>query len=666
MSGLRVEVWLAVLLLLLPGVAPAEERILDFASRIDVAFDGSMEVTETIRVRAEGDKIQHGIYRDFPTHYRDRGGNRVHVAFEALGASRDDEAEAFFSESRSNGVRVYIGDKDAALASGVYTYTLRYRTHRQLGFFADHDELYWNATGNDWAFPIDHASASVRLPGELRPEQLKLGAYTGPEGSQGSDYVAQVTSNGAREPQEPVLERDPDAAQATSATVVAPVLATFASTRVLEPGEGLTLVVEFPKGIVLEPSREQRLHWFLQDNGGVLALGAGLLLVLAWYLLQWFRFGRDPRPGVIIARYEAPPGTTPSDLRYVQRMGWDTRCAAADLVDAAVRGAVRIRKSKEVFQLERAERVDLPERQGRLVDDLLQGKQQVSFSPGNHERIGNALKAHQKSLDEAHAGRDFQRNTRYVVIGALLSLAVLIGATLYATDGPEAFAVFFLFVWLSVWSFAVGTLSAAALHGWYRMFRPGGGSGSRSIGATVLLSVMAVPFWLGEIVALLALTSLIGLAFATLLFILIVLNVLFLWLMRAPTREGRKLLDQIEGLRRYLSVAERDTLARLKEPPMSTEQFERMLPWALALGVEENWTNRFAEAVGPAVAATTVSSINWYHGGSIGNVGSFASGLGSSLSGAISSSSRAPGSSSGGGGGGSSGGGGGGGGGGGW
>ena len=85
-----------------------------FDSEIAVGADASMHVTETIRVRAEGDRIRHGIYRDFPTDYRDRLGNRVHVDFEPEDVTRDGAAEPFHSERRANGVRVYFGSKDVA------------------------------------------------------------------------------------------------------------------------------------------------------------------------------------------------------------------------------------------------------------------------------------------------------------------------------------------------------------------------------------------------------------------------------------------------------------------------------------------------------------------------------------------------------------------------
>ena len=75
---------LALFLLLLPLTSVAEERILEFHSDILVMQDGWIEVTETIRVRAEGERIRRGIYRDFPTEYFDKLGNRYVVDFQPL------------------------------------------------------------------------------------------------------------------------------------------------------------------------------------------------------------------------------------------------------------------------------------------------------------------------------------------------------------------------------------------------------------------------------------------------------------------------------------------------------------------------------------------------------------------------------------------------------
>ena len=104
-------------------------------SDIAVHQDGSMTVTETIRVRAEGRNIKRGIYRDFPTRYRTKNGNDYVVDFELYDVSRDGKNELHHTESLSNGVRIYIGQKNVLLKPGEYRYKISYRTDRQLGFF---------------------------------------------------------------------------------------------------------------------------------------------------------------------------------------------------------------------------------------------------------------------------------------------------------------------------------------------------------------------------------------------------------------------------------------------------------------------------------------------------------------------------------------------------
>jgi uncharacterized membrane protein YgcG len=146
-------------------------------------------------------------------------------------------------------------------------------------------------------------------------------------------------------------------------------------------------------------------------------------------------------------------------------------------------------------------------------------------------------------------------------------------------------------------------------------------------------------------------------------------------LLPAYTPEGRRLEDEVEGLRQYLSVAESDDLVRMKRPPRTEEEFAKFLPYAVALGVEETWADAFARVLGiAAVAAATREYFSSTSSDSHASVGSFTSSI-ADMGRTISAASTPPGSSSGGsdsggssggGGGGSSGGGGGGGGGSGW
>jgi len=308
----------------------------------------------------------------------------------------------------------------------------------------------------------------------------------------------------------------------------------------------------------------------------------------------------------------------------------------------------------------------LPSTESRLVGDLLGSDREFTFKSAEHARVAAALKAHKTALREDYGRTHFRLNSGLTLVGMLISIVALMIATACIGDTERSGSLAFILIWLGVWSIGVFALGAKVVAAWREARRGRGGKRLASAGGATFLTVFALPFAIGEVAGIVMLAMAAGVLFALVFFALIAVNALFAHLLKAPTATGRRLLDQIDGLRLYLGVAERDELAAQKGPPVDTERYQRMLPYALALGVEENWTNRFAATVGPAVAAATVATAGWYHGHSVDNLGSFASGLGDSFGSAISSSSSAPGSSSGSGGGGSSGGGGGGGGGGGW
>jgi hypothetical protein len=551
----------------------AQERILRYDIDISIARDGALDVTEEIAVRAEGEQIRRGIFRDFPTRYRDRYGNRVSVDFEMLSVERNGEPEPWFAENHSNGVRINTGDDDFLPVPAEHVFTLRYRTNHQLGFFSDHDELYWNAIGTGWAFPIETASVQARLPTAVPIEELKPEGYTGRQGDKGSDYLAQVP---------------------------APGLASWRVTRSLLPGEGFTLVLSFPKGIIAAPTGTQKAVRLLKNNRGVLVALIGLALMIAYCAREWRRIGRDPHKGVVIARYEPAEGQTPASLRYLMHMGYDMRCFSSDILAMAVAGHVRIQREKgflkDDWTLERVSNANadaLSQSQRQLLDSLfIGGKTSLELKKSNATGISAAKQAHSSALDGDAHPRYFKRN------GTSIAKAFLIGG------------------------------AGAGL-----AFLTSGGSGMIAI--SILTALMVITL------------------------------VIFGFIIRAPTPDGRKLMDEAEGLKLYLSVAERDELARMQgpdEPPrLDAKRYELLLPYAVALEVEDAWTDKFIAAAGAAAAVAATHNMGWYRGGQVGDLGSFSKALGSSLTSQIASSSTPPGSSSGSGGGGSVGGGGGGG-----
>ncbi len=628
---------LLVFLFLTSVPVVAAERIISFQADIDVTADGAMTVTETITVRAEGRNIKRGIYRDLPTTYAGTVGRRVTVAYTHIGVLRDGRPEPHFQKDLSNGIRIYIGDKNRFLETGEYTYTLSYRTDRQLGFFDDHDELYWNVTGNGWSFPIDAASASVRLPSTVPGAEMVLEAYTGPAGAEGRDFEAILDLNSA---------------------------AQFRTTRPLASGEGLTIVVAWPKGHVAAPSAEERLKWFLEDNGALVAGAAGLVILLLYYALSWSRVGRDPQPGIVMPRYNPPKGYSPASMRYVRHMGYDDKTFSSALVNLAVNGHLTIRDDDGDYLLEKVPSAmgKLAAGESALLRRLFADGDRLKLERKNHKRIKSAIRAHSHSLEADYEKSYFKSNAGYTVLGVVLSVLTLAAAVIMSPSIAEMAAAGFMVVWLSVWTFGVFALGRAVYLAWQNL------NGVVGVSGAVFITLFALPFFGGEIMGIVFLAKSAGVALVVTLLALIFVNWLFYELMKAPTRLGRKLLDKVDGFRDYLVVAETDEL-RFKHPPEKTpELFERYLPYALALDVEEVWGGKFSEVIARAQGDGSYRQPNWYHGTHWHghSVGSFTSSLGSTLSSTVSSSSTAPGSSSGSGGGGSSGGGGGGGGGGGW
>lgn len=556
---------LAALLVLFqaPSGLAQDERILNYHSDIQIEADGSMTVSEQITVRSNQNQIRRGIFRDFPTRYRNRQGNRVIVDFEVIEVLRDGQPEPWFTERVANAVRLNTGNDDFLPGPGTYTYTIRYRTNRQLGFFEHHDELYWNATGLGWAFPVDQASARVHLPEAVDPEHMTLHHYTGPAGSRSSEAVGRV---------------------------IGPGIAEFLVDQPLPPGHGLTVVVEFPKGLVTEPTPQDELGWFLRDNRGMLVLLIGSFAIIAFYLREWLTKGRGPAPGVIIARYEPPEGYSPAGLRYLFKERYDQGCFTADLVALAVKGKLAIDYEKKTFseswtlrQTGQRQTGELPSSQSALFDALFEQGPVVALDSKNSSHLQGVMQRHTTVVAKRFKDTYIKTNAKTGWIGMLASLALTVLAFVLA-GGPSA---------------------------------------------PLVITVI----------------------------VLMLINFGFLMIMPAPTEKGRKLLDHVEGLKLYLSVAEKQDLARLQhptadEPSLTPERFEQLLPLALALEVEEAWTDKFTTAVGQAMAEKTRSSLAWYSGtgASLASLGGLSKSLSQNLSSSIASAASPPGSSAGGGG----------------
>jgi len=178
-------------LLWLATSALASERISDYHSDITLRADGQVEVTETLRVNVEHRGIRHGIYRDFPTRYKDNHGltNNI-VGFRVEDVLLDGRPVPYRVESLSNGKRIRIGSASSLVPRGQHEYTIRYTTNRQMAFAGGLARFWWNVTGSDWRFPIDHAKAVIHTPPGAAAEAVEQNAWLGPPGATDSSGVA--------------------------------------------------------------------------------------------------------------------------------------------------------------------------------------------------------------------------------------------------------------------------------------------------------------------------------------------------------------------------------------------------------------------------------------------------------------------------------------------
>jgi hypothetical protein len=627
-----LTLWLA-LALALP--AAAREEIRAFSAGVTMAADGSVAVTETIDVFAESIEIQRGIYRDIPFVMLAPDGGKIRSTLDVQSATRDGRAEPFRIERMGNFQRIWIGDPDMFIPRGKHRYVIEYSMTRMGRTFADHDELFWNATGNYWIFPIVSSVATVTLP----PGAVisNLAAYTGQVGSSERAVTITRTSDNS---------------------------ATFRTQRPLGPGEGMSFAVAFQKGILVAPTGTQALLQWLSDLREMILPIVGVLAVIFYNVFAWTSVGRDPDKGVIIPRFHAPKGFSPALTHYVHKWGfansgWTAFTAA--IFDLGVKGLLTIDNSARKLRVtvtgkQPAEKLPAGE---QLVFNYFAAKGDTLVDKANGPELEARKQEFVSAIENENRARWFNDNRLYSVLGFALGVAVLVALVLFDVLEPVWLIVSIVagimlgIVGTSIGRFWKGNLlSRFMLVVWVGIF-------AANIFGFALESFTRVSINTGSVAAI----------------SIVLITVVFAVLMRAPTIQGRKIMDEIDGFKLYLETAEKERLNMAGEPPLTVERFERNLPYAIALGVEKPWSQHFEAELArngvPDVARAGHYSPGWYSGSSFssGKIANAVSAASAGMTAAMVAAQPAQASSSGfsgGGGGGGSGGGGGGGGGGGW
>ncbi|MCD0454853.1 DUF2207 domain-containing protein [Chryseobacterium sp. LC2016-27] len=618
------------------GFVNGSERILNFHADIDVDKNSKLSITEKIKVHSEGNEIKRGIFRSLPL-VRDLNDRTQKVKYNIISVKKDGVDEDFHEEIEDGYLKVYVGNKDVILSPGDYNYEIKYTTEKQIGFFEKYDELYWNVNGNEWSFPVDSISATVDLP--QGAGIIQNSCYKGVYGSTSQDCIAKVLSEHSIE----------------------------WSAKDLGSGEGLTIAVGFKKGIMVPPPPPTFLEKF-----GILIAGIIIFLgLLLYYYSTWKKYGIDPETPTVYPQFNSPDDLSPASLGYIHNESFKNKYLTAALVNLAIKGYVQIIENEDAgvfglfkskqFTVKKLKNADqnLPKEEINLMNSLFSNiSDSIKFDGKYDPKIEQTVRSFQSALKFQHDKMlNEGNNSKKLILPILVILGVyFLGLFISFTIFPEFEKVFlgiFLLAVLTI-AFVVAIILFKFFPGLFKIFLV------FPVIAFVLLGMLIYK----------------GSDFTidnnfNICYIFIVLGfmslVIYQFLIKRPSEEKLRKRSLIEGFKMYMGAAENQQLKFHNPPEMTPQSFEKLLPFAMVLGVDEIWGKKFDDLL---KKMSYEYQSNWYVGSSMNHF-AMASVLNSSLTNSIQSSATQPSSSgsssgSGSGGGGFSGGGGGGGGGGGW
>jgi uncharacterized membrane protein len=417
-------------------------------------------------------------------------------------------------------LKIYVPDAD----NSTQKISIEYTVADALRFFDDHDELYWNVTGDEWDIPIQSASARIILPEGTT--NIRANVFTGAYRSRAQNADVDVAGNGVE-----VRTRDP-----------------------LRFHEGLTVAVAFDKGFVHEPTAANKIALFFRSNWPLAIPIAAFVLML--YL--WWTRGRDPRLRPIAAQYEPPDQLTPGEVGTLVDNSADMRDITASIVDLAVRGYIVIEEHQR-------------DRMLGLMHD-----KDYNFIVQKDRGEWAKLKPHEQTLLEGL----FTMGT----VGESVSMSSL--ENHFYTNLPGIKSNIF---------------SSLIADGYYK--RSPDSVRSVYLGAGVVIGFLLIfgGLKVAESQGMAPLTFII----AGILSGAIICG--FGWFMPAHTEQGARALEGVLGFEDFLVHVESDRFNRTIKTP---EMFEKFLPFAMALGVEKNWSRAFQGILSQPP--------QWYRGSSYG------------------------------------------------
>lgn len=531
--------------------AHAQEVIHSFFAGYDIRPDGIVDVSELINYDF-GLNERHGIYREIPL--VDVQKNYIDIVVRSV-TDQDGVSQPFAVEDLKSALRIKVGRADQTI-TGAHTYNIQYSAKYAIRSFPDADEFYWNVTGNRWTIPIESAKAEIRFPSSTPMVTITKTCYTGREGSREAECEFIAVSSTM-----PVLR--------------------LSSLRPLSMGEGLTLAVDFPKGLVATPSasdeqiakrREavQRSERFQSSAPFISIIFSFIFFGIFVLYIAMLTRKKKMRPFVpvplrgktVIAQYDAPDAMSPAYSGFLIDGIYNELEFIASIVELGRKGQLRVEYRVEDFpmpfiqmsykkkdwafiRITDGSAIDV--REEKFVFDFLFGAGRDSVLLSDLSRLELPLFA---TRMQKHFRETVVSDGYSVPLGLRMKTLIVIDA-LVRQALPFLLAFFFP-IFLIIYVVFGGAL-------------------------------------LGALCA--------------------VLVILYLWIVRRYnyfTPKGEEALFHLLGFREFLLSTETQRLAFINPPDLTGADFERSLGYAIVLGAEEQWAKNFSGALQGAPS--------WYKG----------------------------------------------------
>lgn len=304
-----------------PSFSGAQDFTINkFHSDIAVSEDSSFIVRERIEVYFH--RPRHGIYREIPYRYHDELGRSIITPLSVISVTDSSGRKWKYQVTRKgNIIDIRIGDPKKYVDAD-QSYVITYSVNNAVLFFDDHDELYWNVTGNYWKAGIKEASANISLTSKNKSKELWASCYTGVIGSGEKQCGFQTSGNNGE----------------------------FFTKKSLRTGEGFTIAFGWDKGLVSTPSSWNMFLWTINLRENWVFVFP--VISLAFMINLWYTRGRDPKVReAVVVTYEPPKHNnihlSPAEVGCLVDEKMDPRDITSSLVGLSVKGYIKIEETKE-------------------------------------------------------------------------------------------------------------------------------------------------------------------------------------------------------------------------------------------------------------------------------------------------------------------------------